>query len=122
MRSTQNAGLVVGVDTLRDAHTAAVCDRAGQALAVRQFTADPDGYAAVLAWAPVIVHLPRVIRDWQYLLARWRGHAVAHVEGVQHRPVREEAPALVPVSTNGHREPEDSRELAAQAEDQEDAA
>lgn len=51
MRSTQNAGLVVGVDTHRDTHTAAVCDRAGQALALRQFTADPDGYAAALAWA-----------------------------------------------------------------------
>jgi transposase len=51
VRSTQNTGLVIGVDTHRDTHTAAICDRAGQALAVRQFTADPEGYAAVLAWA-----------------------------------------------------------------------
>jgi len=51
MRSTENSGLVVGVDTHRDTHTAAVCDRAGQALAVGVFAADPPGYAAVLAWA-----------------------------------------------------------------------
>jgi transposase len=42
---------VVGVDTHRDTHTAALCDRAGQALAVRQFIAGPGGYAAALAWA-----------------------------------------------------------------------
>jgi transposase len=51
LRSCEKTGLVIGVDTHRDTHTAAVCDRAGQALAVRQFTADPDGYAALLAWA-----------------------------------------------------------------------
>jgi transposase len=49
--STAAAGLVVGVDTHRDTHTAALCDRAGQALAVRQFIAGPGGYAAALAWA-----------------------------------------------------------------------
>jgi hypothetical protein len=42
---------VIGVDTRRDTHAAAICDRAGQALAVRQFTADRGGYAAALAWA-----------------------------------------------------------------------
>jgi transposase len=51
MRSTENSGLVVGVDTHRDTHTAAICDHAGQALAVGVFAADPPGYAAVLAWA-----------------------------------------------------------------------
>jgi transposase len=44
-------GLVVGVDTHRDTHTAAVCDRSGQALARQQFAASPEGYAEVLAWA-----------------------------------------------------------------------
>lgn len=72
--------------------------------------------------APVIVHLPRVIRDWQYLLARWRGQAVARVEAAQSRPVlTREAPALVPVSPNGHHAPEDQRELVARA-GEEDAA
>ena len=55
MRSTAATGLVVGVDTHRDTHrdthTAALCDLAGQALAVRQFIAGPGGYAAALAWA-----------------------------------------------------------------------
>lgn len=51
MRSTEGNDLVTGVGTHRDTHTAAVCDRTGKALAVREFTADPDGYAAMLAWA-----------------------------------------------------------------------
>lgn len=50
MRRTEANDLVAGVDTHRDTHTAAVCDRAGKALAVCQFTAGPDGYAAMLAW------------------------------------------------------------------------
>lgn len=49
--STAAAGLVAGAGTRRDTHTAAVCGRAGQALAVRQFTAGLGGYAAALAWA-----------------------------------------------------------------------
>jgi transposase len=48
---TEDTGLVVGVDTHRDSHTAALCDCRGQVLAQLQVTADPDGYAAVLAWA-----------------------------------------------------------------------
>ena len=51
MRTTAATGLVAGVDTHRDTHTAALYDRAGQALAARQFIADPGGYAAALAWA-----------------------------------------------------------------------
>jgi transposase len=51
MGISEDAGLVVGVDTHRDTHTAAVCDCRGQALAQLQVTADPDGYGALLAWA-----------------------------------------------------------------------
>jgi transposase len=51
MGISEKIGLVVGVDTHSDTHTAAICDRVGQALTVRQFTADPDGYAALRAWA-----------------------------------------------------------------------
>ena len=44
-------GLVVGVDTHLDTHTAAVCDARGRELASLQVCADPEGYAAVLSWA-----------------------------------------------------------------------
>jgi transposase len=46
-----DTGLVVGVDTHLDTHTAALCDARGRALAQLQVPADPGGYAAVLAWA-----------------------------------------------------------------------
>lgn len=42
--------VVGGVDTHRDNHTAAVIDTAGRLLDHRQFPADGDGYAALLAW------------------------------------------------------------------------
>src|SRR5262249_8948202 len=42
-----DTGLVAGVDT----HTATLCDRRGRGLAPVQVSADPSGYAAVLAWA-----------------------------------------------------------------------
>jgi hypothetical protein len=42
---TEDTGLVAGVDTHRDTHTAALCDCRGQVLAQLQVTADPDGYA-----------------------------------------------------------------------------
>jgi transposase len=51
VRSTAETGLVVGAGTHRDTRTAALCDRAGQSLAVQQFMAGPGGYAAALAWA-----------------------------------------------------------------------
>jgi transposase len=47
----EDAGLVVGVDTHRDTHTAAICDCSGRELAQLQVPAAPDGYAAVLARA-----------------------------------------------------------------------
>jgi transposase len=46
-----DTGLVVGVDTHLDTHTAALCDARGRALGQLQVPADPGGYAAVLAWA-----------------------------------------------------------------------
>ncbi len=51
MSTSNDSGLVVGVDTHRDTHTAALCDRNGQTLALLQVSANPDGYAAALAWA-----------------------------------------------------------------------
>jgi transposase len=51
MSISPGTGLVVGVDTHLDTHTAAVCDGYGRTLAVLQVPADPGGYAEVLAWA-----------------------------------------------------------------------
>jgi transposase len=41
---------VIGVDTHRDTHTAAVVDMVGRQLAVLVITADLTGYARLLAW------------------------------------------------------------------------
>ena len=43
--------LVVGVDTHRDTHSAAICDARGRVLSQRQVPATPAGYADLLAWA-----------------------------------------------------------------------
>ena len=42
---------VIGVDTHMDTHTAALCDARGRVLSRLQVTADPAGYASLLAWA-----------------------------------------------------------------------
>jgi hypothetical protein len=48
---TVDAGLVVGVDTHRDTHAAAICDARGRVLAQLQVPATPGGYGELLAWA-----------------------------------------------------------------------
>jgi transposase len=47
---TDDAGLVVGVDTHLDSHTAAVCDARGRAGPRRQVPASAAGYAQLLGW------------------------------------------------------------------------
>jgi transposase len=47
----EGTGLVVGVDTHRDTHSAAICDVRGRVLSQRQVPATPAGYADLLAWA-----------------------------------------------------------------------
>jgi transposase len=47
---------VIGVDTHRDTHTAALVDLVGRQLAVLTITADAAGYARLLAW--VAEHVP----------------------------------------------------------------
>ncbi len=44
-------GLVLGVDTHADTHTAAVCDSAARLIEVATFPTTPDGYGELLAWA-----------------------------------------------------------------------
>ncbi len=51
MSIAEDAGLVVGVDTHRDTHTAAICDGRGRVIAQLQVPATPAGYADLLAWA-----------------------------------------------------------------------
>ena len=51
MSITEDADLVVGVDTHRDTHTAAICDGRGRVLAQLQVPATPSGYGELLAWA-----------------------------------------------------------------------
>lgn len=43
-------GVLAGVDTHKDTHTAAVIDTAGRLLGTAQFTATGAGYAALLTW------------------------------------------------------------------------
>jgi transposase len=47
----EDTGLVVGVDTHRDTHSAAICDARGRVLPQLQVPAMPAGYADLLAWA-----------------------------------------------------------------------
>jgi len=47
----QDTGLVAGVDTHRDTHTAARCDGRGRLLAQLEVRATAAGYAQLLAWA-----------------------------------------------------------------------
>jgi len=65
---------VIGVDTHMDTHTAALCDARGRVLSRLQVTADPAGYASLLAWArpqPALAAWPGqwkapVITDWAW--------------------------------------------------------
>jgi transposase len=43
--------LIIGVDTHRDTHTAALCDARGRLISHLQVTATAAGYAQLLAWA-----------------------------------------------------------------------
>jgi transposase len=51
VRVAGNSGLVVGVDTHLDSHTAALCDGRGRLVAQLQVPATAAGYAQLLAWA-----------------------------------------------------------------------
>jgi transposase len=47
----RDAGLIIGVDTHLDTHTAAVCDAGGRVVSQLQVPATAAGYAQLLAWA-----------------------------------------------------------------------
>ena len=54
MSKVSDGDLVVGVDTHRDTHTAAVCDGRGRVLSQLKTAAAPDGYGELLAWAGTV--------------------------------------------------------------------
>lgn len=49
-RACTNAGIIAGVDTHKDTHTAAALDAAGRLLGIQTFPASPAGYAELLGW------------------------------------------------------------------------
>ena len=51
MNLAVDAGLIIGVDTHLDTHTAAICDARGRVLSQLQVPATTAGYARLLAWA-----------------------------------------------------------------------
>ena len=51
MSTAGDVDLIVGVDTHRDTHTAAVCDGRGRVLSQLKVPAAPAGYGELLAWA-----------------------------------------------------------------------
>jgi hypothetical protein len=51
MRVAEDDGLIIGVDTHLDTHTAAICDARGRVVAQLQIPATTAGYVQVLAWA-----------------------------------------------------------------------
>jgi transposase len=47
---TEDAELIIGVDTHMDTHTAAICDARGRAVSQLQVPATTAGYVQLLAW------------------------------------------------------------------------
>jgi len=54
MSVADSAELIVGVDTHLDAHTAAICDARGRAMAQLRVPATQAGYRELLAWADAV--------------------------------------------------------------------
>jgi type IV secretion system protein VirD4 len=55
--------------------------------------------------APVLVHLPRVIRSPDYLWARLRGHDIAHIAGIRALPQAQPQVLKVPELEDGQPQP-----------------
>jgi transposase len=88
-----DAGLVVGVDTHRDTHSAALCDARGRVLSQRQVPASAAGYADLLAWASAagagqqLAWAIEGTRHYGLGLARHlagAGQQVAEIDGARH--------------------------------------
>ena len=90
---TGDTGLVVGVDTHLDSHTAAICDARGRAGSQLQAAATTDGYIQLLKWArreaagrPVTWAIEGT-RHYGLGLARYlasQGQQVAEIDATRH--------------------------------------
>jgi transposase len=88
-----DTGLIAGVDTHRDTHTAAVCDARGRAGSQLQVAASAEGYARLLEWAgeqaagrPVTRAIEGT-RHYGLGLARYltsQGQQVAEIDATRH--------------------------------------
>ena len=88
-----DADLIVGVDTHRDTHSAAICDERGRVLSQLKVPATPDGYGELLAWAGGAAagrRLAWAVEGTRYYglgLARHlaaAGHDVAEIDSTRH--------------------------------------
>ena len=61
MESTTEVDAVIGIDTHRDTHTAALTDALGRQLATLVVAADAEGYQQLLGWAAEQAPGPRVL-------------------------------------------------------------
>jgi transposase len=88
MRFPEGTGMVVGVDTHRDSHTAALCDGRGRLVAQLQVPATAAGYVRLLGWAGVaagnapLVWAVEGTRHYGLGLARHLTSAGQHVEEI----------------------------------------
>ena len=93
MSTVSDVDLVVGVDTHRDTHTAAVCDGRGRVLSQLKAAATPDGYGELLAWANAAANGKQLVwaiegtRHYGLGLARHlaaAGQQVAEIDSTPH--------------------------------------
>ena len=93
MSTAGDVDLIVGVDTHRDTHTAAVCDGRGRVLSQLKVPAAPGGYGELLAWAVAMAAGRRLVqaiegtRHYGLGLARHlaaAGQQVAEIDGTPH--------------------------------------
>ena len=93
MSVAESTGLVVGVDTHLDTHTAAICDARGRAGSQLRVPATEAGYAQLLAWVSAAAAGGRVTwaiegtRHYGLGLARYlasQGHQVAEIDATRH--------------------------------------
>jgi transposase len=107
----ESVDAVIGVDTHTDTHTACLVDSAGREIAMVTVEADPDGYAALLAWAVQLAPGPRL--TWAVEGCRSHGTGLLRMllAGGQH-VVEAGRPERVGRRPGGKSDPADAR-LAA---------
>ena len=103
MSVAESIGLVVGVDTHLDSHTAAICDARGRAGSQLQVPATAAGYEQLLDWVSAAAAGRRVTwaiegtRHYGLGLAPYlasQGHQVAEIDATRHVAGAERARAM----------------------------